>query len=34
MVGFTYQNHFSLHFKKYTGMTPTFFRQNGETRPD
>jgi AraC-like DNA-binding protein len=26
MTGFTYQYHFSLRFKKYTGMTPTQFR--------
>ncbi len=32
MVGFTYQNHFSMCFKKYTGITPTRFRQAGGRR--
>jgi AraC-like DNA-binding protein len=29
MVGFSYQNHFSLRFKKYMSVTPTVFRQTG-----
>jgi AraC-like DNA-binding protein len=29
LTGFNYQYHFSLRFKKYTGMTPTHFRQTG-----
>jgi AraC-like DNA-binding protein len=32
LTGFNYQYHFSLRFKKYTGMTPTHFRQTGGTR--
>ncbi|MGE5378633.1 MAG: helix-turn-helix domain-containing protein [Bacteroidota bacterium] len=30
-TGFHYQYHFSLRFKKYTGMTPTRFRQTART---
>jgi AraC-like DNA-binding protein len=34
MTGFTYQYHFSLRFKKYTGMTPTQFRLSGGMKID